>query len=85
MPRPGPTVTHLSDAEIAADNRPVLRRIAALLRPYRAKMAAVTIIVVVSAVLTSIVPFLTQAVFDRALFGDGGGDPVLPGWLVACL
>lgn len=83
MPRPGPAVTHLSDAEIAANNRPVLRRIAALLRPYRSKMAAVTVIVVLSALLTSIVPFLTQAVFDDALFGEGGPDLGLLGWLVA--
>jgi len=39
--------------------------------------------VVASAVLTSIVPFLTQAVFDRALFGEGGPDLGLLGWLVA--
>ncbi|MFO6452324.1 MULTISPECIES: ABC transporter ATP-binding protein [unclassified Aeromicrobium] len=83
MPRPGPAVTHLSDAEIAANNRPVLRRIAALLRPYRTKMAAVAVIVVLSALLTSIVPFLTQAVFDDALFGEGGPDLGLLGWLVA--
>ncbi|GAA2084512.1 ABC transporter ATP-binding protein [Aeromicrobium tamlense] len=83
MPRPGPAVTHLSDAEIAANNRPVLRRIAALLRPYRSKMAAVAVIVVLSALLTSIVPFLTQAVFDDALFGEGGPDLGLLGWLVA--
>ncbi|WP_313405292.1 ABC transporter ATP-binding protein [Aeromicrobium sp.] len=84
MPRPGTAaVTHLSDAEIAADNRPVLRRITTLLRPYRTKMTAVAVIVVASAVLTSIVPFLTQAVFDRALFGDGGPDLRLLGWLVA--
>ncbi|SKB07276.1 ABC transporter ATP-binding protein [Aeromicrobium choanae] len=83
MPRPGPSVTHLSDAEIAADNRPVLRRIATLLRPYRGKMASVGVIVVLAALLTSIVPFLTQAVFDDALFGDGGPDLGLLGWLVA--
>ena len=83
MPRPGPSVTHLSDAEIAADNRPVLRRIATLLRPYRSKMASVAVIVVLSALLTSIVPFLTQAVFDDALFGEGGPDLGLLGWLVA--
>ena len=83
MPRPGPTVTHLSEAEIAADNRSVLGRIARLLRPYRAKMAAVGVIVVSSAILTAIVPFLTQAVFDHALFGEGGPDLGLLGWLVA--
>ncbi len=83
MPRQGPTVTHLSDAEIGANNRPVLRRIATLLRPYRSKMSAVGVIVVISAVLTAIVPFLTQAVFDDALFAEGGPDLGLLGWLVA--
>src|SRR5690606_7853298 len=83
VPRPGPTVTHLSEAEIAADSRSVLGRIARLLRPYRAKMAAVGGIVVSSAILTAIVPFLTQAVFDHALFGEGGPDLGLLGWLVA--
>jgi ATP-binding cassette subfamily B protein len=83
VPRPGPAVTHLSDAEIAANNSPVLRRITVLLRPYRAKMISVGVIVVLSALLTSIVPFLTQAVFDRALFGEGGPDLPLLGWLVA--
>src|SRR5690606_29772453 len=51
--------------------------------PYRAKMAAVGVIVVSSAILTAIVPFLTQAVFDHALFGEGGPDLGLLGWLVA--
>ncbi|MBD1269822.1 ABC transporter ATP-binding protein [Aeromicrobium tamlense] len=46
-------------------------------------MAAVAVIVVLSALLTSIVPFLTQAVFDDALFGEGGPDLGLLGWLVA--
>lgn len=83
MPRPGPTVTHLTEGEIRADNGPVLRRIATLLKPYRGKMTAVGIIVVLSAVLTAIVPFLTQAVFDNALFAEGGPDLGLLGWLVA--
>ncbi|MBA4607559.1 ABC transporter ATP-binding protein [Aeromicrobium sp. Marseille-Q0843] len=46
-------------------------------------MASVGVIVVLAALLTSIVPFLTQAVFDDALFGEGGPDLGLLGWLVA--
>lgn len=83
MPR-GVTVTHLDDAELRADGRPVLGRIAELLRPHRGKLALVGIAVVVAATLTSIVPFLTRAVFDDALFPTDGGDPDLGllGWLV---
>lgn len=83
MPRGGPTVTHLSDEEIAADNSPTLRRIIALLKPYSSKLLAVAGVVVVSAVLSSLVPFLTKAVFDNALFVEGGPDLELLGWLVA--
>ena len=86
MPRPGPAVTHLSDEEVAETaDQPVLGRIAKLLRPYRAKLALVAIAVVTAAALTSIVPFLTKAVFDDALFPLDGGPPDLGllGWLVA--
>lgn len=83
MPRGGPAITHLSDEEIRADNKPTLGRIVRLLRPYRSQMAAVGGIVVLSAVLSSLVPFLTQATFDDALFVDGGPRMDLLGWLVA--
>lgn len=85
MPRGdhGPTVTHLTEAEIRADNAPILGRIARMLKPYRGKMVAVAVAVVVSAVLTSIVPFLTKAVFDKALFPpDGDIRTHLLAWLV---
>ena len=72
MPRGSVSVTHLTPEELAAGGDPVLRRIARLLRPYRGKIALVAIAVVVSAVLTSIVPFLTKAVFDDALFPTSG-------------
>ena len=84
MPGPGRVVTHLSDEEIAeAADQPVLGRIATLLRPYRAKLTLVAIAVVTAATLTSIVPFLTKAVFDDALFPQTGPpDLGLLGWLV---
>ncbi len=82
MPR-GTNVTHIPDAELGSGT-PVLGRIAAMLKPYRAKMGLVAIAVVTSAVLTSIAPFLTRAVFDKALFPIRGGiDLHLLGWLVA--
>ncbi|MFC6152154.1 ABC transporter ATP-binding protein [Nocardioides yefusunii] len=83
MPRGGPAVTHLSDEEIKADNKPALGRIVRLLAPYRSQMAAVGGVVVLSAVLSSLVPFLTRATFDDALFVEGGPRMDLLGWLVA--
>lgn len=63
---------------------PVLRRIARLLAPYKAKMSLVAVAVVSSAVLSSVAPFLTRAVFDDALFpvDQGSADLGLLGWLV---
>lgn len=61
----------------------VIPRVARLLRPYRAPMSLVGLAVVASAVLTSIVPFLTRAVFDNALFPSvGKPDLNLLTWLV---
>ncbi len=83
MPRMS-TVTHLTDDEISGADEPVLGRIAAVLRPYRPQLALVAVAVVTAATLTSIVPFLTKAVFDDALFPTSGGpDLGLLGWLVA--
>jgi ATP-binding cassette subfamily B protein len=56
----------------SVDRAPVLPRIARLLAPYKGQLALVAIAVVVSAALTSVAPFLVQAVFDRALFPDAG-------------
>ena len=68
----------MSDAQ-----SPVIPRVARLLRPYRRQMAMVGAAVVTSAALTSIVPFLTRAVFDKALFPPvGGPDLDLLTWLV---
>ncbi|GAA1429747.1 ABC transporter ATP-binding protein [Microlunatus lacustris] len=65
----------------------MLSRIAGLLAPYKAKMLLVAAAVVSAAVLTSVAPFLTRAVFDDALFPVDGGpaDLRLLGWLVAGL
>ncbi len=68
-------------------DQPTVRRVAALLAPYKGKLALVGLAVIVSAGLTSVAPFLTRAVFDNALFPlDGGGpDLHLLYWLVAGL
>jgi ATP-binding cassette subfamily B protein len=77
-------ITHL-DATDLRRREPVLPRVARLLRPYRGKIALVLVAVVASAALTSVVPFLTRAVFDDALFPLHGGPPRLHllAWLVA--
>ncbi|MGA9102454.1 ABC transporter ATP-binding protein [Aeromicrobium sp.] len=87
MARGGPTVTHLTDEEIAeVADEPVLGRIAALLRPYRSKLVLVAVAVITGATLNSIVPFLTKAVFDDALFPKTGSpDLGLLGWLVVAM
>jgi ATP-binding cassette subfamily B protein len=79
-------ITHLSEAEIEAADEPVLRRVATLLRPYRGKLVLVAIAVVSAAILNSIVPFLTKAVFDDALFPKSGHPRLhLLGWLVIAM
>ncbi|WP_332644595.1 ABC transporter ATP-binding protein [Aeromicrobium sp.] len=79
----GSKITHIPDEELkAGNNRPILRRIARMLRPYRGQIILVAIAVVASAILTSIVPFLTKAVFDKALFPPvGKPDLTLLWWL----
>jgi ATP-binding cassette subfamily B protein len=64
-----------------------LRRIARLLAPYKAKMLLVALAVVVAALLSSVAPFLTKAVFDDALFpiDRSPADLRLLVWLVAGL
>ncbi|MCX6399070.1 MAG: ABC transporter ATP-binding protein [Propionibacteriales bacterium] len=82
--RPSRTITHLSPEELRG-NQQVLPRVARMLRPYRGKIVLVLVAVVVAAALQSVVPFLTRAVFDDALFPLEGGKPDLGllAWLVA--
>ncbi len=88
--RPSPVVSHLDHDELRSRD-PVLPRVARLLEPYRAQIALVLVAVVVSAALQSLLPFLTKAVFDDALFplaadGSVGGPRLgLLGWLVAAM
>jgi ATP-binding cassette subfamily B protein len=73
-------------AEPAPDTRAVVSRVVALLRPYRWPLVLVAVSIVVGSALGIITPFLTQAVFDQALFPpDGGVDVRLLTWLVAAM
>lgn len=66
--------------------RPVLPRVVALLTPYRGHLALAALTILVGAALGAIPPFLTQALFDRALFPpDGSVDMRLLTWLVLAL
>src|SRR4051794_23135851 len=60
------------------------RRVWALFTPYRGSLVAIGAAVLVASGLGIITPFLTQAVFDRALFPSDGGPVDLPllAWLV---
>src|ERR1044071_6712822 len=70
----------------SAEEPPVLPRIARLLAPYKGQLLLVALAVLVGAGLTAIAPFLTRAVFDKALFPPGGQpDLELLTWLVAGL
>ncbi|WP_227422060.1 ABC transporter ATP-binding protein [Pengzhenrongella sicca] len=52
----------------------LLRRIGALLTPYRGRLVLVAVAILVSSLLGVVIPFLTRRVFDDALFPtDGSG------------
>ena len=53
-------------------NRDTARRVIPLFRPYRAKVAAVVGLIVVTSTIGIINPLLIQAVFNKALFVPGG-------------
>ncbi|EYR64153.1 multidrug ABC transporter ATPase [Actinotalea ferrariae CF5-4] len=71
MPPPATPLAPPADATDGA----LLRRIGALLAPHRGRLVLVAVTIVVGAALGITVPFLTQAVFDRALF-PVDGSPV---------
>ena len=50
------------------------RRVLGLFRPYRGRVIVIAIAIVVASSLGIVIPFLTEAVFDRALFVPGGPD-----------
>ena len=55
-----------------ADDRAAVRRVVGLFRPYRSRVALIAVLIVGSSGLGIVTPFLTEAVFDRALFVEGG-------------
>ncbi|MBG0814091.1 ABC transporter ATP-binding protein [Planomonospora sp. ID82291] len=59
------------------------RRIVRLFTPHRSALCLVVLVLVAYSVLSAAVPLLTQAVFDRALFGAGGPDLPLLALLAA--
>jgi len=63
------------------------RRVWALFTPYRSSLVAIVVAVLVSSLLGIATPFLTQAVFDRALFPPdrSGVDLSLLTWLVTAM
>jgi len=63
-----------STARPAHANRDTARRIVPLFRPYRAKVAAVVALILVTSTIGIINPLLIQAVFNDALFVPGGPD-----------
>ena len=50
------------------------KRVVGLFRPYRGRVAVIAIAIVFASTLGIAIPFLTEAVFDNALFVPGGPD-----------
>ena len=66
-------------------NRNTARRVVPLFRPYRAQVAAVVGLIVVTSTIGIINPLLIQAVFNKALFVPGGPNLQLLVILVAIM
>jgi len=66
-------------------NRSTIRRVVPLFRPYRAQVAAVVGLIVVTSTIGIINPLLIQAVFNEALFIPDGPDIHLLVILVAIM
>jgi ATP-binding cassette, subfamily B, bacterial len=58
--------------ESALRDRPLLRRIARLFRPYRRELWFIAVLIVVASSLGVVGPLLVKVVFDKALFVKGG-------------
>ena len=61
--------------ESALRDRPLLRRISRLFRPYRRELWVTVVLIVVASGLGVVGPLLVKVVFDKALFVKG--DPIL--------
>ena len=69
----------------ARASRATARRVVPLFRPYRAQVAAVVGLIVVTSTIGIINPLLIQAVFNKALFVPGGPNIQLLVILVAIM
>jgi ATP-binding cassette subfamily B protein len=86
MTAPGPLSSASGNpAAPAHANRDTARRVVPLFRPYRAQVAAVVGLIVVTSTIGIINPLLIQAVFNNALFVPGGPDLQLLVILVAIM
>ena len=87
MTVPGPQSGTVSGnpAAPAHVNRNTARRVVPLFRPYRAQVAAVVGLIVVTSTIGIINPLLIQAVFNKALFVPGGPNLRLLVILVAIM
>lgn len=71
--------------KLAATDRPLLRRIARLFRPYRRDLIVIAALIVVTSGLGIVGPLLVKVVFDRALFVPGGPKLGLLYWLLGAM
>jgi ATP-binding cassette, subfamily B, bacterial len=86
MTVPGPLSSASGNpAAPAHANRDTARRVVPLFRPYRAQVAAVVGLIVVTSTIGIINPLLIQAVFNKALFVPGGPNLQLLVVLVAIM
>jgi ATP-binding cassette, subfamily B, bacterial len=87
MTAPGPRSGAVSGNPAAAAhvNRDTARRVVPLFRPYRAQVAAVVGLIVVTSTIGIINPLLIQVVFNEALFVPGGPNLQLLVILVAIM
>ena len=87
MTAPGPRSGAVSGnpAAPAHVNRDTARRVVPLFRPYRAQVAAVVGLIVVTSTIGIINPLLIQVVFNKALFVPGGPNLHLLVILVAIM
>jgi ATP-binding cassette subfamily B protein len=69
----------------AATDRPLLRRVVTLFRPYRRPVTGVGLLILITAGLGVASPLLVREVFDKALFVPGGPRIGLLAWLCAAM
>src|SRR5215831_6705117 len=84
-PRPPSVAAGESPAAPARANRDTARRVVPLFRPYRAQVAAVVALILVTSTIGIINPLLIQVVFNDALFVKGGPNIQLLVILVAIM